>query len=181
MDYYSLSLLNYTSYHLHHHLSFCLATLRNERNRWVIKTWTQVHQNNYPTKRLNDINQTWCQCHPLLLPSHQGPTKQEHSIHQWCKEARGATCICWLFIPGKLKKLNCNVVSLDMWYLTKVWWDISQRRILMGVWMVIWYIEMKNGSNYQEKGSARWGVLCAREEYIEGVGGVWNEKEERQI
>jgi len=36
---------------------------------------------------------------------------------------------------------------------------------------------MKQGSNYQEKRSARWGVLCGKEEYTDGVGGVQNEKE----
>jgi len=27
----------------------------------------------------------------------------------------------------------------------------------------------------------RWGVLCGKEEYTEGVGGAQNETEERQI
>jgi len=40
---------------------------------------------------------------------------------------------------------------------------------------------MKKGSNYQQKWSARWGVLCGKEEYTEGDGGVWNDKEKRQI
>ena len=109
MNYCSLSLLNHTSYHLHHCI-FCLTALSNQRKRWVIQTWMLVHQNNDSTKRSNDLNQTWCQCHPLLLPSHQGQQKQEHTIHQWRKEARGASCIWWIFVPGRWMKLNSNVV-----------------------------------------------------------------------
>jgi len=41
-------------------------------------------------------------------------------------------------------------------------------------------IRMNNGSNRQEKSRARWGVLCANEEYTEGVEGAQNVKE-RQI
>jgi len=40
---------------------------------------------------------------------------------------------------------------------------------------------MKLGNNYQQKRSARWGVLCGKEEYTEGVAGAQNEKEECQI
>jgi len=40
---------------------------------------------------------------------------------------------------------------------------------------------MKKGSNYQEKRSARWGVLCGKEEYTAGVGGAPTEEEEHQI
>jgi len=39
---------------------------------------------------------------------------------------------------------------------------------------------MKKGSNHLEKRRARWGVLCGKEEYTEGVGGVQTKKE-RQI
>ena len=35
----------------------------------------------------DDINRTSSQCHPLNLPSHQGPQTQEHTIHQRRKEA----------------------------------------------------------------------------------------------
>jgi len=38
-------------------------------------------------------------------------------------------------------------------------------------------IQMKKGSNNQEKRCARWGVLCGKEEYTEGVGGAQNEIE----
>jgi len=40
---------------------------------------------------------------------------------------------------------------------------------------------MKTGSNYQDKRSARWGVLCGKEKYTEHVGGVQNETEEGQL
>jgi len=40
-----------------------------------------------------DINRTYTQCHPLNLPFHQGQHMQEHTIHQWHKEAGGASCI----------------------------------------------------------------------------------------
>jgi len=43
--------------------------------------------------------------------------------------------------------------------------------------MIIW---MKTGSNHQDNRRARWGVLCGKEEYTEGVEGAQNEKE-RQI
>jgi len=33
-------------------------------------------------------------------------------------------------------------------------------------------IRMKKGSNYQDKRSARWGVLCGKVEYTEGDGGA---------
>jgi len=36
------------------------------------------------------------------------------------------------------------------------------------------------GSNYQEKRSTRWGVLCEIEKYTEGVGGEQNEVEQSQ-
>jgi len=38
---------------------------------------------------------------------------------------------------------------------------------------------MKMGSNHQDKWSTRWGELCAKEEYTEGVGGVQNKKEHK--
>jgi len=47
----------------------------------------QIHQNNYPTTQSNNIQQTWCQCDLLHLPSCQGEWKQEHTIHQWHNEA----------------------------------------------------------------------------------------------
>jgi len=40
-----------------------------------------------------DINRTYTQCHPLNPRSHQGQHMQEHTIHQWRKEAGGASCI----------------------------------------------------------------------------------------
>jgi len=36
---------------------------------------------------------------------------------------------------------------------------------------------MKHGSNHQENRRARWGVLCGKEEYTDGVEGVQNEEE----
>jgi len=39
--------------------------------------------------------------------------------------------------------------------------------------MIIW---MKTGSNHQDNRRARWGVLCGKEEYTEGVEGAQNEK-----
>jgi len=82
LDYWTLPILNRTSYHLLWHCICCLATLWYQRKRQVIQTYTQAHRNNDPTKQSKDFNQTWCQCHPLLLPSHQGQQMQEHIIHQ---------------------------------------------------------------------------------------------------
>ena len=136
----------------------------------------QVDRNNNPSKRSNDINQIWCQCHPLHLPSHQGLQKQEHTIHQWRKEAGGATCTCWLSVLREWMKVNSNVVWLDLWYLTKVQWDVSELRIQMGIWKTM-ISQMKKGSNHHEKMRARWGVLCGKKEYAEGVGGAQKEDE----
>jgi len=38
-------------------------------------------------------------------------------------------------------------------------------------------IRMKKGSNHQEMRRSRWGVLCGKVEYTEGVEGAHNEKE----
>jgi len=119
-DYWSVALLDHTSYHLLRHCIHCLATSWYQRKWQLTQTSMEVHWNNKLTKQSNDLNQTWCLCHPLLLPSHQGQQKQEHIIHQWCKEAGGPHCICWLFVPGEWQKLNSSVICLDLWYLTKV-------------------------------------------------------------
>jgi len=151
------------------------------KTRWVIPTLTQVHQYHNLIKQLNNINQTWCQCHPQLLPSHQGRRKEEHTMYQWCTDSGGTACMQWLFIPGQWMKLNSNAVWLDLWYLTMVSWDVCELWIYMGVWKAIRYISLKMGSNCQEQRSDRWGGLCREEEYTEGVEGVWNEEGEHQI
>jgi len=100
---------------------FCASLHQgNKRKRWKIQKYTQVHWNNNPTKQSKNVNQTWCRCHPLHPPSHQGQWKQEHRIHQRCTEAGGAPCICWLFVPGEWMKENSNVVWLNLWHITKV-------------------------------------------------------------
>jgi len=176
IDYWSLSLLSNTSYHRLQHCIFCIATLRNQRKRWVIQTQMQLHQNINLTTQSHDINQTWCLCHPQHLPSHQGRRKQVQMIYQCERQAGGTPCICWLFVPGEWMKLNSNVGKLNVWCLTKVWWDVSLLRIKMGVWKAM-IIRMKKGSNHQEKRRARWQVLCGIEGYTEGIGRVQNKKE----
>jgi len=94
INYCSLSVLNHTSYNLLQQCIYYLATLWYHRKRHVIRTYTQAHWNNNLIKQSNDINPKWCLCHPLLLPSYQGQHKEEHIIHQLCKEAGGASCIC---------------------------------------------------------------------------------------
>jgi len=140
MDYCSLSLLNPTSYDLLQHCYVCLATLRKKSKMLLNETYMQVHQNSIPIKRSNYIKQTWCQSHPLLLRSHQGQRKQEHTIHWWHKEAGHDSCCGWLFVQGDRMKLNFNVVWHDLWYLTKELWEVRELRIRMGVWKAIWYI-----------------------------------------
>jgi len=76
----------------------------------------QVHWNNNPTKQWNDMKQTSGKCHPLLLQSHQGWWNQQHTIHQWHKDAGGAFCISWLFIHVKWMISNSNVIRLDLLY-----------------------------------------------------------------
>jgi hypothetical protein len=41
----------------------------------------------------NDINRTLSQGQPPNLPPHQGRQLQQHTIHQWHKEAGGAPYI----------------------------------------------------------------------------------------
>jgi len=101
MDHCSLSLLNQSSYHLLQHSIFCLATLWNQRKWPVIRSYMLVHWKIPPTTRSKDINWTWCQCHPLHLPTHQGGQYQEHTLHEWDKDSADTPWICWLFIPGK--------------------------------------------------------------------------------
>ena len=119
MDLCSLSLLNHTSCHLLQHCIFCLTTLGISKKKASDPNRNTGTPNNNSTKRLNDINQTWCQCHLQLLPSHQCQRMQEHIIHQWHKEAGGALSICWLFVSGEGMQWNSNGIGLDFWYLTK--------------------------------------------------------------
>jgi len=181
MNYCSLSLLNHTSCHLLQHCIYCLTTLRNQTKGQVIPERMQLHWNDNPTKQLNDINPTWCQCYPLLLPSHPGWRKQEHTIRQALMEAAGTPWIYRLCVTDKWMKSNSKVLWLNLFNLPQVHWDFGSLRINMGVWQVIRYGWMKMERNNQEQRSARCEVLSGTEEYTEGVGVAWNGNEQRLI
>ena len=126
MDCYQWSLLQHTRYNLLQHCIFHLATFRGQRKMWVIQTSIQLYRNSDPTTRLNDIHHTRCQCYPPYPPSDQCRRKQEQKIHQCREQAGGASWMGRSFVPSKSMKLNSIHVLLDLWYLTKLQWDVSK-------------------------------------------------------
>jgi len=100
MDYCSLSLLNRASYLLLQSCIFCLATLRNQRKRWVIQTKMQLHRNNNPTK--------WSIKHGVNV------------IHSICSLIRANESRNTQFIKDP-KMLEALLVLADYSYLASAW------------------------------------------------------------
>ena len=113
IDYCSLSTSkSYCStQHFIQHSIVCITTLRRTKaNGEWFKNERSWNRNDTPTKRLNDINETYSQCHPVYLPSHLGEQTQEHTIDQCPNKDGGAPWISEWFEACKWVKLNSNIV-----------------------------------------------------------------------
>jgi len=122
-----------------------------QHGEWLIieNRHTKKH---YPAKPIHSIKSTRRYCHWLSPPLHQCGLKQEYTIHQQYKLARGVCCIWKWMRPGRWVKINSNLLCLDSLYQTKVRLSSLLAVNQSGVWKATWCILVEI-----RRATSRWG------------------------